>query len=230
MKTWVDYYDLRASSFTTPEEIGCHYFDNSKICPEFSELEAFRINELLRPKPNSTVYDFGCGAGYSSMLLAKYFKSVVGLDGGETIIKKASMFNKEIKFIKDDISKLESITNNTVEYALLYGVIYNMGPIESVRDFSKNLALKCKKGSRILICKIPNSQFFETYQKYRENKKKKRKYADDSNYENDLEWLWFSPSEIKNLFGNDFEVLNVLPNPFIELPLKAWFDTILVKR
>ena len=31
MKSWVDFYNKRALSFNSPEEIGCHYIDNEKF-------------------------------------------------------------------------------------------------------------------------------------------------------------------------------------------------------
>jgi SAM-dependent methyltransferase len=230
MKTWIDFYNSRASCFDSPEEIGCHYLDNKRISPEYTTLEEERIKEILQPKANSTAYDLGCGAGYSSMLLAKYFKFVIGLDGGEQTIQKATHYNDNIKFIRDDISELNAVSNNSIDFALLYGVIYNMGPISSVISFSKNLSLKCNRGSRILICKIPNSKFFDSYQKYRNDKKNERNYTDDSNLNHNLEWLWFSTSEIENLFKDHFEIINILPNPSVDFPLKAWFDTLLIKK
>tara|TARA_B100001093_G_scaffold520115_1_gene612827 strand:+ start:19956 stop:20648 length:693 start_codon:yes stop_codon:yes gene_type:complete len=230
MKSWVDFYEKRAVTFNSPEEIGCHYLDNEKISSDFSFLEESRIKELLNPEPHAEVYDLGCGAGYSSTLLSKSFSSVKGLDAGENIIRSACSLNQNIEFKRDDITELKTIKDQSINYALLYGVIYNMGPFSSVKSMSQKLSQKCCKGARVLISKIPNKYFYAEYQDYRKEKKEGRTYTDDSNLKHQLEWLWFFPDDIRELFGADFDIINILANPSTSFPLKAWFDALLVRK
>ena len=178
MKTWIDFYDGRASQFSSPEEIGCHYIDNKVIPETFTEKEAIRICELLKPNKSRTVYDLGCGAGYSSNLLKPYFKHVVGIDGGKQTVNLARKHFPEIEFITDDLTKLESIEDCVIEFALLYGVIYNMGSYESIKDFFDLLNIKCTSNARVLICKIPNKSLHDEYQIYRQRKHHSRNYIE----------------------------------------------------
>ena len=160
----------------------------------------------------------------------KVFSSVTGLDAGENVIRSASTFSQNIKFQIDDITELKTIKDDTIKYALLYGVIYNMGPYSSVQSMSQKLSQKCSKGAKVFISKIPNKYFYDDYQNYRKQKSQDRVYTDDSNLTHKLEWLWFFPYEIRELFEANFDVLNILPNPSCAFPFKAWFDTLLIRK
>ena len=230
MKSWIDFYDERAKNFNTPEEVGCHYIDNKVITQSFTEKESTRIFELLKPNKTRTVYDLGCGAGYSSNLLKPHFNHVIGIDGGKKTIKLAKKHFPEIEYIIDDLNKLDSVDDHTIEFALLYGVIYNMGSYKDVKGFFKLLDAKCKTNARVLICKIPNLSLHDEYQSYRQRKHHSRNYINQKSKPKELQWIWFSTQDMHKLAPQSFDVTNILPNTLCEMPISAWFDTLLIKR
>ena len=55
---------------------------------------------------NAIAYDFGCGTGSATRLVAPYFKSTVGIDFSAPLIEKASQkTGKDVSYLVGDISK-----------------------------------------------------------------------------------------------------------------------------
>ena len=232
VNSWAEFYNNRAEKYRSPEEIGLHYIDGVKVTSDFRRIEVDRISALfgLPVREGSEVLDLGCGAGFSSGMLREIFQSVHGIDLGINTIARAREFYPEIRFSIDDIVSLESINDMSCSYIFLYGVIYNMGSMEKIEECIKTIERISKPGGRTVICKIPNSSFFEAYQKYRRKRAVDQGYKESVRSDNSLEWVWLSYQNILKMAGDKFDVTFISAPPGIDFPFSAWFDCVLVKR
>lgn len=230
--SWAEFYNNRAEKYRSPEEIGLHYIDGVTVNSDFRKTEVDRISALfgMPGREGSEVLDLGCGAGFSSGMLSEIFQAVHGIDLGETTVARAREFYPEIRFSVDDIASLESISDMSYSYILLYGVIYNMGSMETINKCIKTVERILRPGGRAVICKIPNLCFFEAYQTYRRERAVAQGYKESVRSNNGLEWVWLSYKNILEMAENRFDVTFISAPPGIDFPFSAWFDCVLVKR
>jgi len=230
VKTWVEYYDMKASKSDNPLEVSDMHLGDSVANQLFLESEEARMRSLLQPgkdrRNGSHLLDLGCSAGTCTGLLEKYFDSVTGVDLAAKTVEIAKKRLPNCTFIVDDITKLTKLdTDNNFTHVVSYGVIHYLS-VENLVDFFAALTRITKKGTRIAICRVPNQDYYEAYQEFRQ----KRNISRHLIVKDQLQWTWISEDFVRGEVEHNFEFIPFLPLLQLEFPLRAFFDFVLIRK
>jgi SAM-dependent methyltransferase len=227
-KNWLDYFEGRAKHFENPLDISGHYFGEGLVDRAFMEREQERLLSLLQPDKSQDIYDLGCGVGVSLRLVYKAFRRGIGVDFGAVNLRKAKKLLPDCSFVLDDISCLSKFPDQSMQYVLSYLVLHNMGPVSAVRNLFRALKRVCKPGAKVVLSRIPDKKYYEEYQKFRRSKKFVRDQRVATHPS--LKWIWLDEKFIRQQAGDAFHLTIVRQSPIVPMPLKAWFDCVLIKK
>jgi len=226
IKNWVEYYNMKATKSDDPLEVSDMHLGDSVANRLFLESEEDRMRGLLQPGIGGHLLDLGCSAGTCTALMEKYFDSVTGVDLAEKTISIAEKRLPHCNFIVDDITKLTKLPpNNKFTHVVSYGVIHYLSE-KGVADFFTALARVTKKGTRIVICRVPNKNYYSSYQEFRRRRNLNRKLV----VKDQLQWTWVSEDFVRRHVEKNFEFVPILPLLQLEFPLKAFFDFVLIRK
>lgn len=228
IESWVEYFNERAKSFNLPTEIGNHYIGDDVVNDGFIEYERERLLSYFQPNKQEEVYDLGCGAGFSTNLVSDYFTKSVGIDMGIDLIAKAKQSYPTLDFVLDNIVTLSKFENGSMKNVLMYGVLHQMGAEKEIINCLKSIAEKTQKDARVVLYKIPDKRYYDQYQVYR-----KLKNANNGNRNtapDDLTWVWIDESFLYEHLNEYFEIIINRPCWGAEMPFKAWFDCVLIRK
>lgn len=223
-KGWVAYYDRRAETFKDPLEISEMILQDRKVDRHFLRQEGKRIEGLLQPDRNKALLDLGCCAGVALSLIAGKFRECTGVDLAGNALEHARRRLPHLRFIEDDITRLRSIASRSFSYVMAYGVLHYMEQSDQAA-FLKTLSRVCKKGARVVLMRIPNARLCGEYQGWRAIRGKKPPKKRGA-----PRWCWVDEDFIKLHSRKDFEIFFVFPPADSSLPLKAFFDVVLIKK
>lgn len=225
MKNWIDYYDKIADKSDDRFAISEMHFNDSVAGKTFFENEKHRIIKTLGAKDKGGVLvDLGCCAGVILELVQNNFDKCIGVDLSRKSIQHAIKALPEVDFIVDDICNLTKIGNIKADYCITYGVLQFISD-EALKGYFSSLISISKPGTRIMVSRVPNKLYYKEYQRYREERNRKEELKSGN-----LSWNWFSTNYIQDLSQDDFYFIPILPLPDASLPLKAFFDFILIKK
>ena len=230
VKNWVEYYDMKASKSDNPLEVSDMHLGDSVANQLFLESEEARMRALLQPgkdrRNGNHLLDLGCSAGTCTGLLEKYFDSVTGVDLAAKTVEIAKKRLPNCTFIVDDITKLTKLdADNNFTHVVSYGVIHYLAA-ETLVDFFATLASVTKRGTRIAICRVPNQDYYEAYQEFRQ----KRNISRQLIIKDQLQWTWISEDFVRREVEHNFEFIPILPLLQLDFPLRAFFDFVLIRK
>jgi len=230
VKNWVEYYDMKASKSDNPLEVSDMHLGDSVANQLFLESEEARMRALLQPaiagSNGSHLLDLGCSAGTCTGLLEKYFDSVTGVDLAPKTVEIAKKRLPNCTFIVDDITKLTKLdADNNFTHVVSYGVIHYLS-VENLVDFFATLTRVTKKGTRVAICRVPNQDYYEAYQEFRQ----KRNISRQLIVKDQLQWTWISEDFVRREVEHNFEFIPILPLLQLDFPLRAFFDFVLIRK
>lgn len=230
LKSWVEYYDMKASKSDDPLEVSDMHLGDSVANQLFLESEEARMRALLQPGKSSNngshLLDLGCSAGTCTGLLEKYFESVTGVDLAAKTVEIAKKRLPNCTFIVDDITKLTKLpADNNFTHVVSYGVIHYLST-EGQVDFFATLARITGRGTRVAICRVPNKDYYYAYQEFRNKRNLNRKLVT----KDQLQWTWISEDFVRREVESNFEFIPFLPLLQLEFPLKAFFDFVLIRK
>ncbi|MGZ5219629.1 MAG: class I SAM-dependent DNA methyltransferase [Chitinophagaceae bacterium] len=230
IKNWIEYYDIKASASDDPLEISDMHLGDDVVNQLFLETEENRMRALLQPGKNrdrgSHLLDLGCSTGICTGLLEKYFTSVTGVDLAEKTVEIAKKRLPGCTFIVDDITQLTKLQDdNNFTHVVSYGVM-NFLSDENLVDFFVALARVTRQGTRVVICRVPNKDYYEAYQKFRA----KRDLTRQRIIKDQLQWNWISEDFVRKQVEPHFEFIPILPLLQLEFPLRAFFDFVLIRK
>ena len=230
VKNWVEYYDMKASKSDNPLEVSDMHLGDSVANQLFLESEEARMKALLQPaiagSNGSHLLDLGCSAGTCTGLLEKYFDSVTGVDLAPKTVEIAKKRLPNCTFIVDDITKLTKLdADNNFTHVVSYGVIHYLS-VENLVDFFATLTRVTKKGTRVAICRVPNQDYYEAYQEFRQ----KRNISRQLIVKDQLQWTWISEDFVRREVEHNFEFIPILPLLQLDFPLRAFFDFVLIRK
>ena len=229
-KNWIEYYDMKASASDDPLEISDMHLGDDVANQLFLETEENRMRALLQPDKNRGsdrhLLDLGCSTGICTGLLEKYFTSVTGVDLAAKTVEIAKKRLPGCTFIVDDITQLTKLQDdNNFTHVVSYGVM-NFLSDENLVDFFVALARVTKQGTRVVICRVPNKDYYEAYQEFRA----KRDLTRQRIIKDQLQWNWISEDFVRKQVEPHFEFIPILPLLQLEFPLRAFFDFVLIRK
>jgi SAM-dependent methyltransferase len=175
-----------------------------KTHPHFKE-ELRKIISALNPKESETIFDAGCGTGFFSRYISKYFKKLYGVDYSEKsieIFKKQNILNTELK--THDLT-IPLKVKNKFDKAVSIQVIQHI-PTEKLRIKAlKNIKDLLKEGG-IFVCEL---QDWNSPSRIFKRIRSKLKHGFNSGR--------------KELILENFYIYKFSPNEFLELLKKAEF-------
>jgi cyclopropane fatty-acyl-phospholipid synthase-like methyltransferase len=225
MNNWIEYYNHRALNSDNPFDISEMHIGNDVANQQFFADEERRMVSLFQPKADSTLIDLGCSAGICIGLLEKYFGHCIGVDLAENTLAVATERLPNAEFIHDDITKLDKLQGRTFDFVLTYGVLQFLND-EQLASYFKALPTITQKGAKVAINRMPNKFHYEAYQEYRRNRNVNRATIQSDN----LVWNWISEDFIKDHTKDHFDYIGILPSSQLEMPLKAFFDCLLIRK
>lgn len=224
LKDWVDYYDRRAEIFKDPLVVSEMILRNRKVGQEFLRREKSRIIGLLQPDRNEELLDLGCCAGVCLSLIAEEFSECTGVDLAKNALARARRRLPRVRFIQDDITRLQSIRSRSFLYVTAYGVLHYMKPADQI-SFFKAIERVCRKGARVALMRIPNARWHADYQEWRASQGKKVSAGKGA-----PRWFWIKNDFIHGHLKRAFDIVSVPPPSDVELPSKAFFDVVLIRK
>lgn len=224
-KTWIDYYNQRATDFSDSREIGDFFMGNQLASEDFLAYERDRILKALDPKENSHLLDLGCCAGVMLGQLKEHFSKLTGVDLAESALKVARKKIPQARFIQDDIQSLSKIETNTFDSVLTYGVLQFLNDDTDLEQYIEALSRVMKNGARAALFRMPNKEHFDRYQEFRQSRRLSRTLSDDK-----LAWYWIDPNTLHNLAKGKFEIFSIYPSYETDYPLRGFFDAVLIRR
>ncbi len=89
-----------------------HPTDFTQVNASLNQLMIAQALELLALEPQDVVLDLFCGLGNFSLALAKYSSKVIGIEGSETMVERATMNAKtngigNAEFFSSDLEKID---------------------------------------------------------------------------------------------------------------------------
>jgi cyclopropane fatty-acyl-phospholipid synthase-like methyltransferase len=230
VNNWVEYYNMKASQSEDPLEVSDMHLGDDVTNQLFLESEETRMRALLQPGQNhhngNHLLDLGCSAGTCTGLLEKYFDSVTGVDLANKTVEIARKRLPKCTFIVDDITRLTKLpVDNNFTHVISYGVLHYLS-MENIVDFFASLARITKPGTRVAICRVPNQNYYEAYQEFRQQRNISRKPF----VKNQLQWTWISEEFVRSEVEPHFEYIPILPVLQLQFPLKAFFDFVLIRK
>lgn len=230
VKNWVDYYNMKASKSDDPLEVSDMHLGDSVANQLFLASEETRMRAFLQPGKDhgkgSHLLDLGCSAGTCTGLLEKYFDSVTGVDLATNTVDIAKKRLPGCTFIVDDITTLSKLSpDNNFTHVVSYGVLHYLSE-GGQADFFSALARVTNKGTRIAICRVPNKDYYEDYQAFRQQRSISRQLI----IKDQLQWTWISEDFVRGEVEANFEFIPFLPLLQLEFPLKAFFDFVLIRK
>jgi len=183
-------------------------FTGERLIPKQNKGTAFYYEHIVRYyfasqfAKGKNVLDAGCGSGYGTYYLAKYgqAKNVHAIDIAEDAIKyaKKQYQTQNCDFKKDDILKLETVLDNSIDLAVNFEVIEH---IEEQDKFLKQIKRVLTK-SGIFIVSTPNKY---TYKEENEFHKKEL-------FPNEFEELLKKNFKNVTTYHQNFEFAQIIKN------------------
>lgn len=227
-KNWIEYYDLKAMESNNPLEISDMHLGNELANQAFLESEKFRLKALLQidiKKSDNHLLDLGCSVGICTGLLKEFFNQTTGVDLSEKSLEIARQRIEGVTFLVDNITELSKLPILEYTHILSYGVLQFLNDLEIIAFFEA-LARISKRGTRIVISRVPNKDFYGAYQDYRDSRNLVRTRI----VSDELKWNFISPDFVADHTRNSFELILILPLIQLDMPLKAFFDFVLIKK
>jgi len=101
----------------------------------------FFLNEYAKSGTFKNALDISCHEGYYTLLLAKYFEEVIGIDKNESSLEKATLITdvmncKNVKYIH---TSLEAWSDDVPrDFVLCFGLLYHIeNPVEIMRKMAR---------------------------------------------------------------------------------------------
>jgi trans-aconitate methyltransferase len=112
------------------------------------DVEWRRVRELLgrvgaAPNLDGRFIDFGCGVGRITRQLAQDFRSGIGIDVSETMIRTARGLNPELDFVVNRAPDLSDVPDQSAAFVYSHIVLQHMVPemqLGFIREFLRVLA------------------------------------------------------------------------------------------
>jgi SAM-dependent methyltransferase len=117
--------------------------------------------DLDEVSKDATVLDFGCGVGRISRILARNFKTVIGLDVSESMVRLAKEYNDSIgslSFAHYD-GKNFPFTNSAFDLIVSFQVLQHVDPVGIKKILSEIYRVKKPDGIAILHLPQPSLSF-----------------------------------------------------------------------
>lgn len=114
---------------TDPEKIGAKWNPRDFFATglhEISTLIAYMKALDLAIDYQGTCVDFGCGLGRVSQALSKYFGKVIGIDISQNMLTQARLLSKDVEFICNQTSNLQSLPDASVDFIYSNIVLQHM--------------------------------------------------------------------------------------------------------
>ena len=224
MSKWVKYFSQKAITSNNRFEISDMHFKDKIAEIDFFDYEKKRIlNTLCVVEKGGVIVDLGCCTGVILELIESQFEKCIGVDLSDEALQHARFVLPNCEFIHDDICNLQKVSQNIADYIISYGVLQYLSDDELIK-FVLSVSKICKKGSKVLISRVPNQNFYNSYQEYRSSR---NRIVNDTE---DLKWNWISPEMINEITKNDFYFTPIFPSYDSKFPLKAFFDFVLIKK
>lgn len=157
-------------------------FTGERLIPIINKGAAFYYEHLARYLfsmqfvKHKSVLDTGSGAGYGSHLLSKYgnAKKVYGIDIDRKSVLYASekYKNKGVTFAIDDVTKLKTIKNSSIDVAVCFEVIEH---IINQQELLKQITRVLKKDG-IFVVSSPNKLTYPTGNPYHQKELHPRQF------------------------------------------------------
>ena len=115
-----------------------HPLDFTQVNNEINKLMIKQAVSLMAPEPDDSILDLFCGLGNFTLPLARYARSVVGIEGSDTLVKRAeenALYNK--------------ITNTKFYMANLMGTLENAPWLQ--QTYTKILLDPPRSGAKEMI-------------------------------------------------------------------------------
>lgn len=175
-----DFYSIlqEVDSIANKYNPGCNNYFNSKLFTEGLRRDFNTVLRYLNNDNGKKMLDFGCGTGYFSVLLSKFFKEVYGVDINLQTNKIGGLSDREMmrldllnRHIWREYSKKYQITFNDYDGKKLpypndyFDGIVSYGVIEHIADglldnIIEELFRVLRKEGILFIFKTPRSQSY----------------------------------------------------------------------
>ena len=175
-------------------------FTGERLIPQFNKGTAFYFEHLARYffccqfTKNKIVLDAGSGSGYGTYILATQGKAkqVTGIDLSETTINYSikEYSAKNNKFIIDDIEKLNTITDKSVDVLVNFEVIEHLDNPEKFLSQARRVI----NSKGMVIISTPNKLTYPPGNKYHIKE--------------------YSPNEFNKLLNKYFLYVQIIPQNF----------------
>ena len=147
-----------------------------KFCNDRFALDPLTLARVLDAcdiSKESRVIDIGCGTGYSTFIIARIAKNVVGIESSIHCVDFANTMQKEMQcnnasfaLSDDDIMNIDSKYFNECEVIIIEGrVNFNESFVAFMKRVKEGTKVVCIKGneylSHITLCIKQNENFFE---------------------------------------------------------------------
>jgi len=187
------------------------------------QFHAAQVSEVI--KPGDTVVDLGCGPATQLGLVARLNPEVnfIGVDLSDEMLGKAEAYIQEqsltnISFQKDDITKLETLADNSADAIFSTVVLHHLPDVEALESTFKQVRRVLKPGGGLYLVDFGHLKSEKSIEAFA------YQYADRQPELFTLDYLYslqaaFEVSDYRRLaqayFGDEMSVHNTFVMPFM---------------